>query len=659
MACRHGPISRRYHVKRIIGMMSGKKYWKIVIDAAAIFLGFIVSLAVRFEFKIPADNFANFWAAIPAIVALYLFMNLLMRIYSGRWKYASFDELINLASAATLSTSLLFFVSLIFDATRSYIPISVGVMGGVLALFVMAFARLQYRLLSEMRLRRGDKGSKRVLLIGAGEAGEMIARDMLRHPEYDYSPVGFVDDDPGKKKLVVQGVPVLGGRKDIPRIVQRQEIDEIFITIPSATGEKVREILPYCEESGAKIKILPGIFKAMAGDVGVSAVREIELEDLLGREPVETDLASISAYVTDKVVLVTGAGGSIGSELSRQLAGLGPKQLLFLDNDETSLFDLEMDLTRRLTPCPFTTIVADVKDPERITSVFRRYRPQVVFHSAALKHVPMMEYHPSEAVKNNVAGTRNLADACVMMEAERFILISTDKAVHPVNVMGATKRVAEMIMKSYAARVGTLFAAVRFGNVLGSRGSVVPTFKRQIEDGGPVMVTHPDVTRYFMTIPEAAQLVIQAGAFTRGGDIFILDMGEPVRIIELATEMVRLMGKEGRVEIKVTGLRPGEKLHEELSFPVEEMQRTPHPKIDKAVHELDLPSGFMALVDEVVEAARKDDEDRVRALLSRLVPTYEASIPGRGVRPGFRPAASAGPEHQPTDQPRLHAVEDE
>lgn len=609
-------------------VMVSTRPWKIVIDMVAVFLGFIVSLAVRYEFAIPTEDIRNFLVAIPMVIALFLSLNTLLRIYSGRWKYASFDELLNLASAAITATAILFFAVLFIPGGRSFIPISVAVVGGVLSLFIMAFARLQFRLFGEMRLRRGQRGGKRVLLVGAGEAGEMIARDMLRHPEYDYSPVGFVDDDPGKRKLVIQGVPVMGGREDIPRIVRRHEVDEIFITIPSVTGQRVREILTYCEETGAKIKILPGIFRAMSGDIGVTSVREIELEDLLGREPVETDLASISAYITDKVILVTGAGGSIGSELTRQLCGLEPKQLICLDNDETSLFGLEMDLARRFTPCPFTTVVADIRDVERMTSIFRRYRPQVVFHSAALKHVPMMEYHPSEAVKNNVLGTLNVAAVSIMLEVERFILISTDKAVHPANVMGATKRVAEMIIKNCNGDMKALFAAVRFGNVLGSRGSVVPTFKKQIEDGGPVMVTHPEITRYFMTMDEAAQLVIQAGAFTKGGDIFILDMGEPVRIIDLAQEMVRLMGREKEVEIRVTGLRPGEKLHEELTFPVEKMLRTPHPKIDKAVHELELPEDFMARVGELVEAAARDDEDRVRMLLSRLVPTYEAVVPG-------------------------------
>ncbi len=583
-----GSVLRRKLVRRVRGLVSAKRYGKVVIDAAAVFLGYFAALAVRFEFRVPAEYFADFWLAAPVLVAVFLFVNLCMALYGGKWKYAGFDELLNLASASVMATALVTLACLLVPGARAMLPLSVAVMGGAVSLFLMAYARLQYRMFREMRLRRRGGGEKRVLLVGAGEAGEMVARDMIRHPGYGYSPVGFVDDDPRKRKLLLQGVPVLGGREDIPRLVKRHEIDEVFITIPSASGGRVREILPFCEESGARIKILPGILPAMAGDIGVAAVRELELEDLLGREAVETDLASIGAYITGKVVLVTGAGGSIGSELARQLAGLGPNRLLLLDNDETALFDLENELVRRLVAVPFAAVVADIRDAQRMLSVFRRYRPQVVFHSAALKHVPLMEYHPCEAVKNNVAGTRNLAEACVAMGAERFILVSTDKAVHPVNVMGASKRVAEMLVRGFNGagadgRSGVLFAAVRFGNVLGSRGSVVPTFKRQIEGGGPVLVTHPEVTRYFMTIPEAAQLVIQAGAYTRGGDVFILDMGEPVKIMDLAREMVRLMGKEGQVEVRVTGLRPGEKLHEELCFPVEEMLRTPHPKIDRAV----------------------------------------------------------------------------
>jgi len=629
-------------------VVAGNRYIKIILDFVAVILGFFVALSLRFELSLPTEQASRLLLCLPLLILVFYLFNSLMGIYAGRWKYASFDELLNLSSAGSLSMVSIFLGTLLIPRARSYLPISVSVIGPIISLFVMGFIRMQYRLFGELRLRGGEGKGKKVLLVGAGEAGEMVARDMLRHPEYGYYPEAFVDDDPAKRNLILQGVPVMGNRKDIPRLARELGIQEIFITIPSLSGKGLREILHICEETGLKTKILPGIVRTVSGEVGVSSVRDIELEDLLGREPVETDLASISAYVSNRVVLVTGAGGSIGSELCVQLSALGPKLLLLLDNDETSLYELELELLRVMAACPFQAVVADVRDEKRVESVFRRHRPQVVFHSAALKHVPMMEYHPAEAVKNNVLGTRVVAEAALRHGAERFILISTDKAVHPVNVMGATKRVAEMLVKDYSGRNGggkggtaggasgagargggggTLFTAVRFGNVLGSRGSVVPTFQRQIENGGPVMVTHPEVTRYFMTVGEAAQLVIQAGAFTRGGDLFILDMGEPVKIIDLAREMLRLTGKEGEIEIKVTGLRPGEKLHEELTFPEEELARTPHPKIDKVVHELELPEDFAARVEELIQAAARDDEECVRFLLSELVPTYKPSAP--------------------------------
>ena len=608
---------------RLQELVSDKKLIKIAIDATAVGFSFLLALALRFEFVIPQEYRAHFLPAIPAIALLYLLGNYIMRIYSGHWKYASFDELIYLVSAATLSTVLLVAAVLSIPGVRKYVPVSVAAIGGVLSLFTMAFVRLQFRFLSERKLRRGERGSKKVLLIGAGEAGEMVARDMLRLREHDYSPVGFVDDDPRKRNLVIQGVPVLGGREEIPKIAAEHDVDEIFITMPSVAGEKIKEMLPYCEVTGAQIKILPGIFSMMSGDIGVAAVRELRLEDLLGREPVSTDVASISAYVKDRVVMVTGAGGSIGSELARQLCCVGPSKLLLLDNDSTRLYELELEMARHTAACPGEVVVADIRDADRLEAVFRCHQPQVVFHSAALKHVPLMEFHPGEAVKSNVMGTRNLARLAGKYNAERFILISTDKAVHPASVMGATKRVAELLIKGSNGSDGTLFTSVRFGNVLGSRGSVVPLFQKQIEEGGPLLVTHPEVTRYFMTIEEAAELVIQAGAYTEGGDVFILDMGEPVRIIDIANQMVRLLGRGKDIEIRVTGLRPGEKLEERLLFQSEEMLPTPHPKINKAVHDFDLPRDFEAQVDALIEAAVGDDGDDVRGLLSGLLPSYQ------------------------------------
>ncbi len=601
--------------------MSNRKWLKVAVDAAAVFLGFFVALAIRFEFQIPPEYLAGFFGIIPIVIVLYLLANSLMRMYSGHWKYASFDELLHLSSTAVISTAMLFVAVMSIPDARLLIPVSVAVSGGVLALFAMAFARLQFRLLRERSMRKGEHGGTKVLLVGAGEAGEMVVRDMLRHPEYGFGPVAFVDDNPAKHNLVVLGVPVLGTSRDIPALVRAQGIEEVFITIPSVSGERVKEIATFCDQTDVKVKILPGIVLAMTGDVDVSAIRKLKLEDLLGREPVQTDLASISAYVAGKVVMVTGAGGSIGSELSRQLCCLGPRRLLLLDNDSTRLYELDMDLAGRTPTCSRDVIVADIRDARRLEAVFEAFRPQVLFHSAALKHVPLMEFHPCEAVKSNVKGTRNLAELGCRCGLERFILISTDKAVQPVNVMGATKRVAELVIR-HSNGNGTLFTAVRFGNVLGSRGSVVPLFQKQIEGGGPVLVTHPEVSRYFMTVEEAAQLVIQAGAYTEGSDVFILDMGKPVRIADLAHDMVRLLGRDKGIEIRMTGLRPGEKMHEKLVFKVEEMLPTPHSKIGRVNHDSELPPDFGVLVDDLLEAAGREDEDQIRDLLSRLVPGY-------------------------------------
>lgn len=610
-------------MKRIQQAVSRTRWLKLTIDGAAVALSFLVALSVRFEFHIPARYLMDFTIAAPALVAVFLGINSLMKIYAGRWKYASFDELLSLASAATISTAVTFAGAVLIPGARRAVPVSVTVIGGVLALFVMAFARLQFRLFHERGMRLREPGHRKVLLVGAGEAGEMVVRDMLLHPEYDYHPVGFIDDDTAKRNLVVQGVPVLGDSKNIPAVARAHDVDEIFITIPSLTGERMREMLPHCEETGAEIKVLPGIVRTMTGGVGLDSVRELRLEDLLGREPVETDIASISAYVEGKTVLVTGAGGSIGSELARQLRDARPGLLVLLDNDETALYDMELEMAAHRGARPFEVVVADIRDPGRLEAVFDRFRPQVVFHSAALKHVPMMEMNPSEAVKTNVLGTRNLAEQATGHGVERFILISTDKAVQPASVMGATKRASELLMKSMNEENGTLFTAVRFGNVLGSRGSVVPVFRKQIEEGGPVLVTHPDIERYFMTIEEAAQLVIQAGAFTEGGDVFILDMGEPVRIMDLAKQMVRMLGNGKEIEIELAGLRPGEKLREALVFGAEETLPTRHPKISRVVHDYELPEDFDEQVAVLIGSAAGDGESEIAGLISRLLPSFK------------------------------------
>jgi FlaA1/EpsC-like NDP-sugar epimerase len=607
----------------MFGKIKRRRAWKMVLDIICVYVAFMLALSIRFEMEVPLIYLRNMFIAMPGVAALFLLANWSTGIYRGRWKYASFDELVYLVAACGAGTAVLFAAVAASSVGRSYVPLSVTVMGGVLSLFAMGSARLVFRFLNERRMRTRPREGKTVLLVGAGEAGEMVARDMLRHPEAGYVPAGFVDDDPAKRNLVVQGVPVLGMRRDIPSLVRELGAEEVFITIPSARGSDIREIVGICEQTEAGIKILPGIFASLGEGAGLASVRELELEDLLGREPVETDLSSISSYVTDKRVMVTGAGGSIGSELCRQLAVLGPSELTLLDNDETALYELELELMALAPHRGVYAVVADIRDADRVNAVFKRFRPQVVFHSAAHKHVPIMEQHPSEAVKTNVLGTRNLALAALLQETERFILISTDKAVKPANVMGATKRVAEMMVKRLSGTGKTRFGAVRFGNVLGSRGSVVPTFRAQIERGGPVLITHPEATRYFMTIPEAAQLVIQAGAFTEGGEVFILDMGEPMLIRELAEKMISLMGRGRRIEVQICGLRPGEKLHEELVLPAEEMLPTPHPKISKVVADLELGRDFEEKVERLILAAVKDREVEIRQRLKEVVPSYE------------------------------------
>lgn len=605
-------------MQRIRALTSGRTWAKIAIDAVLIALSFMVALAIRFEFVVPMKYIRNFFIALPVIILIFLLFNYLMQLYAMRWKYASFDELMNLSSAAIISTFMVFILAMIIPGARQAIPISVTVIGGVISLFTMAFVRMQYRLFNERTLIRENPARKKVLLVGAGEAGEMVARDMLRHPEYDYQPIGFIDDDPKKGNLMLRGIPVLGKSPDIPKIAERKAVDEIFVTMPAVTGEPLQEIARYCEQTDAEIKILPGFIASMAGEVGVASVRELQLEDLLGRDPVETDIESISAYVKDRVVLVTGAGGSIGSELSRQVCGLEPEKLLLLDSDSTNLFNLELEMKSLKDGCPAEFIVANIRDYPRLESVFKEHKPQVVFHSAALKHVPLMESNPSEAVKTNVLGTKNLAELSIEYAVERFILISTDKAVQPANIMGATKRIAEQLIKSMNNGEGPLFTAVRFGNVLGSRGSVVPIFQKQIEAGGPILVTNPDATRYFMTIEEASQLVIQAGAYTEGGDVFILDMGKPVRVIDLANEMIRLLAKDKDVEIKTIGLRPGEKLNETLLFQTEEMLPTPHPKIGKAIHEIKPTDDFKSILMATIDNAQFENAEETISLLLKL-----------------------------------------
>jgi len=589
----------------------------IGLDTVAIAAAFYIALALRFEFAPPLWRVARFTLALPIVILVFLGSFVLLGIYSRKWKFASLDEVCAIVTATGFATVVIFGCLALAGSLRAYVPVSIALSGTAISLLILSAMRLSGRLIFETRAQGASDAGTRVLLVGAGEAGEIIARDMLRNPECGYAPIAFVDDNPLKGKLVLQGVPVSGRRGDIPDIVDNLGIEEIFITIPSAGGQDMREIVDICSATDARVKILPGITAILKGDPGISAVRELRVEDLLGRESVEIDLELVSGYLSGKVVLVTGAAGSIGSELSRQILRFNPERLVLLDNDESALFNLQFDLED--IGEQFEMVVADIREERRIKSVFARYRPAIVFHSAALKHVPMMESHPCEAVKNNVMGTLNLANAAAEFECERFLLISTDKAVQPSNTMGATKRLSELIMKKYNATSKTNFGAVRFGNVLGSRGSVVPTFETQINNGGPVLVTDPEITRYFMTINEAATLVIQAGAYLHDGELFILDMGEPIRILELAKKMIAIMGNGRPIDIRFTGLRPGEKMHEELAYRHEQLLATVHPKIATIKDHNGIPEELYSGIGMLVDFAREEREEESQDLLMDLV----------------------------------------
>ncbi len=505
----------------------------------------------------------------------------IFQLYNSLWKYASLGEML-LVGLACLFACTGTIIAFSYNSIR--LPYSLLTLYGFMIIGFTSFNRILYRALRRYKsilARIFLKDYRSVMIVGAGEAGAMVIKELQAHPEMKMKPVVAIDDDLSKHKSRIKGVRILGSREDIPDLAKSLMIDEIIVAIPSAPKSEIKNILNICKETKCKLRTLPGVYELIDGKVTINNIRDVQIEDLLGRDPVEVDLEEIAGYLHDEVVLVTGGGGSIGSELCRQIAQQEPKMLLILDIYENNAYDLQQELKRKYPELNQEVIIASVRERARMESIFEKYRPGVVFHAAAHKHVPLMEKNPSEAVKNNVFGTLNTAECADKFGAKRFVLISTDKAVNPTNIMGATKRIAEMIIQAMDKHSKTEFVAVRFGNVLGSNGSVIPLFKKQIESGGPVTVTHPEINRYFMTIPEAVQLVIQAGAMAKGGEIFILDMGQPVKIADLAKDLIRLSGLEPGIdiEIKYTGLRPGEKLYEELLLKEEGLTATRHEKI--------------------------------------------------------------------------------
>jgi FlaA1/EpsC-like NDP-sugar epimerase len=590
----------------------------------------VVAFAVRFEgFEWGAvqNRSALLYLLFSLPIKLYVFWAVGM--YRRLWRYAGIVEVERLISAATASGFICLVLGLVvlpgLNLTELRVPLSVLFMDGLLTAAAASLPRFAVRSIGRRGQRRRLKDGRRALIAGAGAAGEMIVKELLSHPQLGLNPIGFVDDDRSKHGHRMCDLPVLGSLSAMKDIVLQHDIDEIVIALPQAPGRVVRQVVRAALAAGAKTRTVPGMYDILSGRVTVASLREVEIQDLLRRDPIQTDLEQVRSLATGETVLVTGAGGSIGSELCRQLARLEPAQLLLLGHGENSIFDIEFELNERYPNVTCVPLIADVRNRERMRQIFDTYRPYSVFHAAAHKHVPLMESNISEAITNNVTGTRNVADLAAEFGVEHLVLISTDKAVRPTSIMGATKRVAEEIVQEVAETSGRNFVAVRFGNVLGSRGSVVPTFLRQIRSGGPVTVTHPDMRRYFMTIPEAVQLVLQAGASGKGGEVFVLNMGEPVRILDLATDLIRLSGLEvgTDIEVRFTGTRPGEKLYEELFFTSENALSTSHPKVLRAKNGV-LPIGLSTVVDLLTEGARNGwSDEQLRALLLRLVPDFQ------------------------------------
>lgn len=578
-----------------------------------------MAMLIRFEGNIDNHYLPILIAHLPVFVAVRILIFYLFGLYHRLWRYAGINELLVIIGAVTCSSLLLLVYTFIDGAT---LPRSIHILSWLMNSVFIGASRIFMRVVHHIRQQRSEERVN-VLIVGAGDAGAVIARELLQR-EDKRKIVGFIDDDVFKHRKMLNRHKVLGGRDDIPALARSHQIKEIIIAMPSAGGAVIREILQICKQTGCSVTTVPGIYELVDGVVTVQQLRKVNLEDLLGRNAVTLDTKELRRYLSGKRVLVTGAGGSIGSELCRQIAKFNPSLLVLLGKGENSIYEIHREFEESHLPFPLEPVIADVRDQNRIRSVFAQYQPEVVFHAAAHKHVPLMEAQPEEAVRNNIFGTKNVADAANEFGVETFIMISTDKAVNPTSVMGATKRAAELIIQHMNSISRTTFAAVRFGNVLGSRGSVVPLFRKQIAKGGPITITHPEMKRYFMTIPEASQLVLQAGALAHGGEVFVLDMGEPVKIVDMACDLIQLSGLTPfqDIQIEFTGLRPGEKLFEELLTAEEGTSATQHTKIFTAnLHKVDgkkIQRCLLALWGAT-------DRNELIVILDELVPSYAAS----------------------------------
>lgn len=605
-----------------------RRFFFICYDIIAVLAASFAALLVRFDFhlsQIPEHYYELAWEVFPVQVLITLVLFWLFRLYSSLWIYAGATELMYLVTGCAADTVVNTCVIYLMNRDKAVpMPRSYYLLFGLFLMCIVFVSRYGYRAVRSMiNLRTDIKSRKNVMIIGAGDAGNALIKEINNSQYIKLNVACVIDDSAEKAGSYIHGVRIAGTRGDIIRLAKDMNIEEIIIAMPSAKAAEIKEILDICKETGCELRRVPGMYQLINGEVSISKLKEVDVNDLLGREPIEVDLSSIMEYVSGKTVMVTGGGGSIGSELCRQIAAHNPRQLVIVDIYENNLYDIQQELLHNFPDLNLAALVASVRNTLRMDKIFETYRPDIVYHAAAHKHVPLMETSPNEAVKNNVLGTWKVVQASDKWKVKRFVMISTDKAVNPTNIMGATKRICEMIIQTYNRRSETEFVAVRFGNVLGSNGSVIPLFKKQIAEGGPVTVTHPDIIRYFMTIPEAVSLVLQAGAYAKGGEIFVLDMGEPVKIVDLAKNLILLSGHKPNEDIMITftGLRPGEKLYEEMLMKEEGMQDT----ANKLIHigkpiELD-EKKFMEQLEKLKEYVVNEPPD-IRKWVQEIVPTF-------------------------------------
>ncbi|KAF0220648.1 MAG: polysaccharide biosynthesis protein [Geobacteraceae bacterium] len=617
-------------------MFNKKRLMVFLVDIGLIAAAYTLAFLLRFDFDIPPDEGHIFIHGLWIVLGIKPLVFMISGLYRNLWRYASLQDAIEIFKVIVISSVMAVFTVMYVRYFDSF-PRSIFVLDGFLLFSMVSSSRLLWRIYREkyfLPLALVGKG-RRTLIVGAGEAGSMLLKEMRKQRGNEYNVVGFVDDDREKQGMRLHRIPVLGDVGHLKGLVRKYRIEEIIVAIPSAQGKMLRRIIGCCEKAKVHVKTLPCISDIIDGKISVSQIKDVDIEDLLGREAVVLDEKGISRYLTGKKILITGAAGSIGSEICRQVARFNPAKIILFDSAETPLFYVEKELVDKYPELPLIPVIGDIRNSARVEMVFDQFMPEVVFHAAAYKHVPMMEYNPVEAVANNIGGTRTLADAAHRFGVRNFVMISTDKAVNPTNVMGASKRAAEIYVQALAQKSATKFTTVRFGNVLGSNGSVIPIFKEQISHGGPVTVTDPHIMRYFMTIPEAVQLVLQAGCIGNGGEIFVLDMGEPMRIVDLAEELIRLSGlvPYEDIDIVFSGLRPGEKLFEELLIQGEGIKPTSHEKIKIAAAVPSNLESVSAVLDDLYEKADVSDIEGLMNTLINLVPEFKPSYRFNGPPP--------------------------